>query len=189
MTYKIRAGINRNKSIYFSIRRGETPHLLPTSAKANEWTVLQVTFLGKRRCASLATDLLKATYRKRRCGRCSAYFTNVVVFPVPADGQHGPLSYTRHTTRSSTDTKLIFLLQRLNGCTSPNAALTTSEPVMLKHLFLNLSADMQQKDHSQCLIKMRKKVLKPQWFLHPDVTAAGPSKGTGFKMKQQICCV
>lgn len=62
-------------------------HFLPMSAKANEWTVLLVTLLGKRRCASSATDLLKATYRKRRCGRCSAYLTSVVVLPVPAGRQ------------------------------------------------------------------------------------------------------
>lgn len=61
----------------------EASHLFPMSLKANEWTVLQVTLLGKRRCASLATDLLKATYRKRRYGRCLAYSTNVVVLPVP----------------------------------------------------------------------------------------------------------
>lgn len=70
-------------------------HLFPTSLKANEWTVLQATFLGKRRCASMATDLLKATYRKRRCGRCSAYFTSVVVFPVPGVDSNGHFSYSR----------------------------------------------------------------------------------------------
>lgn len=58
-------------------------HVFPMSLKANEWTVLHDTFLGKRRSASLATDLLKATYRKRISGRCSAYHTSVVVFPVP----------------------------------------------------------------------------------------------------------
>lgn len=55
------------------------------SVKASEWMVLHDTLLGKRRSASLATDLLKATYRKRRSGRCSAYQTNVVVFPVPVE--------------------------------------------------------------------------------------------------------
>lgn len=71
-------------------------HIFPTSLKASEWTVLHDTFLGKRRSASLVTDLLKDTYRKWRSGLCSAYRTSVVVFPVPAgqwgeDG-HAPVS-------------------------------------------------------------------------------------------------
>lgn len=62
-------------------------HFFPMSLNANEWTVLHNTFLGKRRSASLAIDLLKATYRKRRSGRCSANRSNVLVFPVPAKQQ------------------------------------------------------------------------------------------------------
>lgn len=73
--------INKNISL------SSASHIFPMSLKANEWTVLHDTFLGKQRSASLATDLLKATYRKRRSGRCSAYHTNVVVFPVPVKQQ------------------------------------------------------------------------------------------------------
>ncbi|TNN36102.1 hypothetical protein EYF80_053730 [Liparis tanakae] len=72
-------------------RTRRAAHLLPMSAKAKAWTVLQSTLPGKRRLASLATDLLKARYRKRRCGRRLAYSTSVVVFPVPAGGQRGAL--------------------------------------------------------------------------------------------------
>ena len=51
-----------NEYILFSA----ASHIFPISLKAKEWTVLHDTFLGKQRAASLATDLLKATYRKRR---------------------------------------------------------------------------------------------------------------------------
>lgn len=52
--------INKNISL------SAASHIFPMSLKAKEWTVLHDTFLGKWRSASLATDLLKATYRKRR---------------------------------------------------------------------------------------------------------------------------